>query len=475
MHIFLALCVIAVFSTNVQAEIRIPSIVGSNAVIQAGPRASIFGYATPLETISVIGSDGTSFSTRTDSTGLWKCFIGNRPRSYSKYSFSVSGSASSTVVISNVMFGDVWICSGQSNMQYSFATRKIKYPDYPESLETAEGKIRLFHQRWEDESQSPLLFNNGSKWFESDKHGVSRFSIVGYLFALHLNKELDIPIGIVGAYMGGTHIYQWFSPSHTDKQYCSYPGTFEKYNAQVAHLTNADITGVIWYQGESDRQNKIYDKLMYVLVSGWRKSWKKYLPFIYVQLPSFGKKDYTSVRELQRRAQSIPRAYMVTSIDCGSYTDIHPPDKEPIANRLAQKALGFVYKTHRVANDVQFVSAKRSGHEVCCKFYSNGEQFTVQGPSGFEIAGRDGVFFPAKYRTYGREWVILTSEVEIPAYVRYLWKAYPSPDIFDPSVGVNIRNRDGIPMSPFFGAIENTSVKYIQKNPYYRRLFYTYH
>ena len=437
----------------VYANIRLPEVLSSNMVLQQKSGVNIWGWADPGEKVLITTSwDGKKDSVVTDGNGKWKIIV-QTPGAGGPYSVSLKGN--NQINLENVMIGEVWVCSGQSNMEMNFYWG---LPQMNEDFEDANNSnIRFFHIP----KSTALLPQERSegRWEVSDSNNVKSFSAVAWYFGKRLQKELGVPIGLIHASWGGTPAEAW-TPAHviesvqdlkdaakrlgSSNHWPVQPGL--AYNSMIAPLTSFVIGGAIWYQGESNTGTaSTYHQLFSNMILGWRAQWKKDFPFLYVQLApySYGRRNEGALlREAQEKTLSVPKTGMVVTTDIGGdTTDIHPRNKRDVGYRLAGIALSDVYGKALDSKSIRFHEMKISGQKIILKF-TPGQQPVQKGRSvlGFQVAGKDQVFLEAIAQVVGNEIHVWHDLVTEPVAVRYAFS--------NTALG-NIAGKNGLPLAPF--------------------------
>jgi len=497
----LALCaIVAVSSTDCLANIRLPAIIGDNMVLQAGDRVRLWGWADPNEEIEIAVSwRNAQWPTQADETGKWQ-FTMNAPIVGGPYTITLKGK--NTVTLSNVMAGQVWVCSGQSNMEMAVsssanAQQEIAAAKYP--------KIRLFTVQ-KAVSDDPKDDCKG-RWVECSPETVPGFSAVGYFFGRKLYEELDQPIGLINTSWGGTPAEAWtskpvleenpnFEPILTRYKdaVAAYPQAMVKfkedsakwneaaakakaegkpepggrpwppfgpgnpnapaglYNGMIAPLIPYTIAGAIWYQGESNAGRAYqYRELFPAMIKCWWNDWGQGdFPFLFVQLANFmdtkeapGDSAWAELREAQTMTLDLPNTGMAVIIDIGDAKDIHPKNKQDVGKRLALWALANTYDKDVVYSGPLYRSMEKDGGRIVLHFDHCGGGLVARGGEplkGFAIAGEDRKFVWADARIEGDTVVVDSSEVANPMAVRYAWADNPVCNLF---------NKAGLPASPF--------------------------
>jgi sialate O-acetylesterase len=366
-----------------------------------------------------------------------------------------------TIELDDVLVGEVWICSGQSNMQWS-----IKQSADPEATAAAANhpRLRLFSvpRRGASEPQADVE----GAWAVCTPESAGDFSAVGYHFGRHLQDALDVPIGLIGSNYGGTPAEAWTSretlaASETLRPILDRPidaGNAQSptvlYNAMIAPLVPYGIRGAIWYQGESNAGRAWeYRTLFPAMIGDWRKSWGTELPFFFVQLAPFqpgraadypaGESDWAELREAQLYTmQTVSRTGMAVITDVGDAADIHPQQKEPVGRRLALAAQAVAYEMPvEPSGPIYRAMHIEDGRAVLEFSHLGGGLVAEGGPlKGFTACGPDHVFHPAVAEIDGDSVVVRSDAVSEIVAVRYGWADVPD---------VNLWNKAGLPASPF--------------------------
>ena len=383
------------------------------------------------------------------------------------------------ISLDNVLVGEVWICSGQSNMEWALrssmnAKEEVAAADHPQ--------IRLFNVPGHTTSPLPKEKGAGS-WQVCNPKSATGFSAVGYFFGRRLQKDLDVPVGLIGSNWGGTRIEPWTTLagfesvpelSKIANQVKNYKADTKVgggspsaiYNSMVHPLAPFAMRGGIWYQGESNGGEGVtYYHKKHALVNGWRKVFQnKDLAFYWVQLANFRKENenpaggdgWAKIREAQTQALDIPGTGMAVITDIGAANDIHPRNKQDVGWRLAQWALHQTYgKKNVVPAGPLFKSQKVEGDSIRLTFNYVGKGLMVGKKTGLEptmevkagklshfaIAGEDKKWFWAEATIDGETVVVKSSDVPKPVAVRYGYTMNPAK--------ANLYNKEGVPASPF--------------------------
>ncbi len=449
------------FTLSLSAEIKLPSIFGDNMVLQQQTNAAIWGKATPNSTISVRASwNNRSVTTRADSEGRWKLKV---PTPAAGGPYTVIISDGKPVTLRNVMIGEVWVCSGQSNMEMPMkGYRNQPITGSNEFIATsANNSIRLITVP-RVTSLTPLDDFNGS-WKTCEPGNVAEFSATAYFFGLMLNNALNVPVGLICTSWGGTRIEPWISEDgHKNFDWVKLPDKTQKpdnlsaqtptvlFNAMINPLVGYGIRGAIWYQGESNRNEPVqYQKLMPGLADNWRSVWDiGVFPLYYVQIAPF---DYgptglnsAFLREAQLKAvKDGTNMGMACIMDTGEKDNIHPADKKAAGDRLAYLALAKTYGMQGFACEGPLLKEMAvEGPLVKLTFDNAPNGLTSFGKelSNFEVAGANKRFYPATAFITNSGVTLFSPVVNEPAAVRYAFKDFVIGDLF---------NIEGLPASSF--------------------------
>jgi sialate O-acetylesterase len=453
---------IAIFSFVAQAEVRLPSIVGSNMVMQRDQPVPIWGWDEPGTEVSVTLAD-TKTTAKADDSGKW---IAELPAFSAGGPYEMLVVGSSEVKLDNLLFGDVWFCSGQSNMEWRVsqslnAEAEIAGADFPRIRH-----IKIPHRP----STKPESDVPSDGWMECQSETVAGFTGVGYFFARHLQDALNVPIGLIGCNWGGTRIEPWTPPigfqkvpalsditdklddypSVNDEGAINHQSPLALYNGMVSPIVPFAIRGVIWYQGEANRHDgMLYYEKMKALIEGWRQVWQRYdLPFHFVQLAPYRYDNspllLPAIWEAQVAALSVPNTGMAVTLDIGNLDDIHPKNKQEVGRRLALSVLARNYnRTELVYSGPLYRSMRVEGNAIRITFDHVGGGLVARDGeplNWFTIAGDDKVFVEALAEIDGDAIVISSAEVENPVAVRFAWHQEAEP---------NLANKDGLPASAF--------------------------
>ncbi|MFC4097327.1 sialate O-acetylesterase [Euzebyella saccharophila] len=439
------------------AKITLPNIFGDHMVLQRNESAKIWGWAQTGEELTVTTSwDGKKYKVKTPITAVWEVFV-NTPEAGGPFNITIEG-FENEIVLNDVLIGEVWLCSGQSNMQWTATTNagidnaeeEIKKADYP--------NIRFFtvERRTAEFPQDDLP----GTWEVCSPETMKDFSAVAYFFARRIQGEMNIPIGLVNNAWGGSPAEVWATRSvfeeNEDLKKDAYslketpwsPVTPSYlYNGMVHALTGFKIAGTIWYQGESNvSRHGNYTKLFSKTVGSWRKAWGYEFPFYFVQIAPY-KYDTPEVgaylRNSQRIAQKvIPNSGMVVVSDIATINDIHPPNKQDVGLRLANLALKETYKKYEgEVHGPLYKSHKVDGKKVEVHFdHADGLMAKGKTITHFELAAGDGKWYPAKAKIKDDRIILTSKKVAEPVKVRFGWSNTAEPNLF---------NEAGLPASAF--------------------------
>jgi sialate O-acetylesterase len=452
---------ISVPGAAAQDATKLPSFLTSHMVLQRDVSNRIWGWDKPGTVVTVsVGPDSRQAAAAAD--GAWSVQLPPM-RAGGPIEINIQGTTS--IKLEDVLIGDVWMCSGQSNMEWSVAQSANAQEEI-----AAGNQPRIRHCKFQhvpsDKPQSDVATGG---WKVASPETIGEFTAVGYYFAKNLQAEIDVPIGLIGCNWGGTRIEPWTPPigfqqvpalKEIADKLEQFPTKNEKgeinvgspmaiYNGMVHPLLPATIKGVIWYQGESNvGEGMLYHEKMKALIGGWRTVWNNPdLPFYYVQLAPFRYGDPNGLPELweaQTASLSIPSSGMAVTTDIGNVADIHPANKQDVGRRLALWALVQTYgRTQFVSSGPLFASAAVDGSRIRIRFHYAGAGLQTrdgQAPTGFEIAGADGAFVPADAAIEADSIVVSSASIAAPAKVRFAWNQEANPNLMNPA---------GLPAVPF--------------------------
>ncbi|MCE4566717.1 sialate O-acetylesterase [Maribellus sp. CM-23] len=458
---FIAIAIVLCLSPVwVMADIKLPSIFGDNMVLQQQANAAIWGEATPNKTVTVVTSwNKKSYSTKANKNGQWELAI-QTPVAGGPYSLTISDGKK--ITLNDILIGEVWICSGQSNMQMPMKGYWNEPVDGSnKAIATSTNKaIRLFTVDMVKSLEPQADFRG--EWTPCTPENVAEFSAVGYFFAEMIQQTLDVPIGIICSSWGGTRIEPWISENELKRfDWVSLPDKKEKgelspqtptvlFNAMIAPMVGYTIQGALWYQGESNKDEpKQYEELMNGLIQDWRKAWGigdfsfffvQIAPFIY---PGQGLNS-AFLREAQLKASTAtPNTGLASTMDIGESNSVHPANKKLVGERLAFLALSKTYdqKGFGYSGPV-FNEMIVDGQVAKLTFDHTGNGLTSFGKKlvNFKIAGENKHFVPAEAFIKGSEVILFSPKVEKPVAVRYAFEDFVVGELY---------NTQGLPASSF--------------------------
>ena len=456
------LIIISLFTINLIASqnLKLPSIFNDNMVLQQDSNVSIWGWSKSKSSISITLSwNEKILITESDDNGKWIINI-KTPKSGKSHKISIK-SGNQRVVMSNILMGEVWLASGQSNMQMNLnGYRNEPILGANDAIANSNNsEIRFFTV--ERNTSETKMENLEGNWSISNPENSPSFSAVAYSFAKHLNTVLDVPVAIIHSSWGGTPAEAW-----TDSQ--SLNTDFEKgviknhrgrasdepsslYNAMINPLINFRIKGAIWYQGESNvSRASNYAKLKNSMIEGWRRAWNQgSFPFYFVQISPYtydgnDKSSSAFLREAQLNTMfNTSNTGMAVSLDVGDENSIHPPRKFILGKRLAYWALNKDYGLSTVEfSGPVFKSLEIKENKVLIEFdyAKNGLYCPDEEINNFELASEDKVFYPANAKIIRNQLEVRSDDVKNPVHVRYGWKNYLKGNLF---------NTKGLPASSF--------------------------
>jgi hypothetical protein len=479
-------------------DLRLPALFSDHMVVQNNAYVPVWGWAEPGDEITVTLADQTA-ATTTVSDGTWRVRLNRMKTTTEPQKLVVKGRTS--VTVNDVLIGEVWLASGQSNMAFKF--NRGEYP----AEETAAANlphVRMFTVK-QNSSRTPVNDCEGS-WVVSTPESVQEFSAVAYYFGRDLHQKLHTPVGMINASWGGTDIAAWtsepaqaavpalkakldewltqdkaFDPvkakSNLDQRNARWklavakakeanagklpakpraetnPATHQNhpanlFNGMIAPLVPYAIRGAIWYQGEHNcatvEKGELYATQLPLLIKNWREQWRSNLAFAWVQLPGFERSPYRPlVCEAMLKALSVPNTGMAITVDVGEAKDNHPKNKKAVGERLSLWARARVYRQKVPAYSGPLPAGHEvKGSDVTLKFDHAQTGLKAHGDklTGFQIAGADKQWKPAQARIVGRTVLVSSPDVQEPVAVRYGWAPIPDGNLF---------NAAGLPASPF--------------------------
>jgi sialate O-acetylesterase len=455
----IALCFITI--PHSYAKVKLPAIVASNMILQRNTTVKLWGWADANEAIYVkLSWTNVTLNIEANNEGYWETTVKTN-NSKTPKEITIT-SIDSHIVLNNILFGEVWLCSGQSNM---FQPLK-GYPAQPTFegstaiLNAKNANLRLFTVDNTSSKTKLSDLKTNTSWQVASPETAANFSAIGYFFGEKLQNVLDVPVGIIHSSWGGSKIEAWMSeecflenaetPLRIPKNSNRIQHTPNiLYNAMIHPLTSYKIKGVLWYQGESNRLSpKAYKTLFPSMVKDWRTRWNiGDFPFYYVQIAPFlyaGNERYDTFentaffREAQLECLAlIPNSGMAITLDAGHPDFIHPPQKKEIAYRLLYNALHKTYGYSTIDCATPIFKSKQNKDKGLLLFFENAEDglYTYGTLKDFEIAGKDRIFYPAKAKIVDRRTLYVKSEaVPRPVAVRYAWKNWVKGSLFTTSL-----------------------------------------
>jgi sialate O-acetylesterase len=452
----------------VHAEIKLPAIFSDNMLLQQNAKVNIWGKADANKTVSIKTSwSKKALKTTSDYNGNWKVSI-TTPKADGKPQ-TITFSDGKSLRLKNLILGELWLCSGQSNMEMpmkGFKNQPVEGANM-DILRSTNPNLRLFTVKRNStiEAQTDVT----GTWQEATPETVKEFSAIGYYFGRLLNETLNVPVGLVLSAWGGSSVEAWMSEdmlrafpqvnipkSDADiKEKNRTPTTL--YQAMIHPIVGMTLKGVIWYQGESNYDRaETYTNMFSTMINGWRKNWAQAdtIPFYYCQIAPFDYSAFTEkgkepnnsayLREAQLKAETvIPKTGMAVLLDLGLKDGIHPAKKQIPAERLALLALvktygikgveaeSPLYKEIEIKNDTVIVSFERAQMWITAKNFES---------KLFTVAGEDKVFHPAKAWIVRSKMYVKSEAVKNPMAVRYAFENYVEGDLF---------SNEGLPVSSF--------------------------
>lgn len=449
------------------AAIVLPKVLGSNMVLQQQSEVNLWGKADANAKVTVeVSWSGDKVQTHSDAEGRWTVKVATPAASFDPQTITISDGESLT--LENILIGDVWVCSGQSNMEMpvkGFGNQPVENSlEYIMRGGEEASRIRMFTVQRSRSYDKDMEDCAGGEWQCASPESVANFSATAYFFAYNLTRAVNIPVGVIATDWGGTRVESWMPLSALKD--CVTEEQFEQkhkihdikpselYCAMIAPIRNFTARGFLWYQGEANLGDiDHYDTMMARMVEQWRSDWgdeDNSMPFYYAQIAPYvygGSNDiaYPLFVETQVRAMNkIPNSGMAGTTDIGAEYCIHPAQKFEVGERLAALALMQTYgqsgfepraprmESYEIRDGKVTVRMSRAGLGLTPWY---GEQI-----KGFEIAGADRVFHKAKASISGNSVTVWSDEVAEPVAVRYAFRNY---------IECNLHNMFGIPAVPF--------------------------
>lgn len=463
MRKFLILFIGLMAAWSVSAKVDLPEIVGDNMVLQQNAVVNLWGWSDPRAAVKIEASWGERSAVKSGDDGRWTAQLKTPAGGYTPQQITIT--SGDKVTLNNILIGEVWFASGQSNMDMPLGGYWNGLIEGANEVIACAGSQRgsiRFLKVSNQQSEQPLE-RAGGKWNEFGPATAPRCSATSYFFASMLNAALDVPVGVIDSSWGGSPVESWIDRAtlegYSDIDLSSkaiadrpdYARPMVMYNAMVRPVTDYTVKGFIWYQGESNiGRHADYGGRMADMVALWRKAWgSQDMPFYFVEIAPFGYGHNLAafLREAQCRAQElIPNSGMVCTNDLVEPCEtgnIHPKNKRDVGHRLAFWALNKSYGMPSVAcESMRYKSMEAKDGKIYLRFDHTGNGFgRVYDIQGFEICGPDRVFHPARVEPESNVRLIVSSpEVAEPVSVRYCFRDF---------MPGNMINTSGLPLIPF--------------------------
>ncbi len=461
-----------VFASTTRAELKLAALFSDHAVLQADMPVPVWGWAEAGQRVVVRISGGEDVIATAGADRKWIVRLPAMHASAKPVELTVTA-ADQTLKRTDILIGEVWLGSGQSNMAFTLARSDHAKEDIAAANQPS---IRLFQVG--RRASANAVDDVSGHWVVCSPESVKTFSAVLYHFGREINDQLKVPVGLIHSSWGGTPIQAWMPreafPSaeaiESDRKriMAAYPSTTQPtprasahleptylYNGMIAPLIPYAMRGATWYQGENNvHQGDVsdYAAMMKSMVASWRGRWDEgEFPFIFVQIAPFGKyrspqrESLPEMWEQQTAALSmIPESAIAPTGDVGNVNDIHPTNKRDVGHRLALIALGMTYKRPGVVyQSPTYKSHTIEGGSIRVRFIGVGSGLTTSDgkpPALFEIAGEDGIFHPAEAKIDGGDVVVIGHDVPDPKAARFAWSPVAVP---------NLINKEGLPAVAF--------------------------
>lgn len=493
--IVIVLAALVALAIPLRADVTLPALLADHMVVQRGLPVHVWGMAAPHEAVTVSFRSETKSATA-DDDGRWSVYL-SPSEAGGPFQLTIKGT--NTIAVNDILVGDVWVASGQSNMEFPM----LELTNAQAEIAAAQNpKIRLFMVKHKP-ADYPLENVESKGWAACTPETVADTSAVAYFFARHLQQKLGVPIGLVESFWGGTAAESWTSlhglaadaslmpvfaeraktvdtesttvlqQQREEREYQQAveqakadgkPLPWRKwhpdfaawapaalYNGMIAPLTPFAIRGVIWYQGEANSgpRASLYARLFQTMIRDWRNAWGEGdFPFLFVQIANWNTSPealWPEVRNAQRQALVLKNTGMAVTIDVGEPDNLHPKNKQDVGLRLALAARAISYGEKIEWSGPLYRQVTQEDHALRVWFdHANG--LTAKGagvPSqvtGFEVAGADGKYSAADAKIEGESVIVSSAAVQKPISVRYAWAASPNCNLF---------NKEGLPASPF--------------------------
>lgn len=495
----LALAFLTLGALASAADLRLPAVFSDHMVLQRDKAVAVWGWADAAEEVTIEFA-GQKKAAKADASGQWSLRLDPLTASAESRKLTATGKDGRKAEVSDVLVGDVWLGSGQSNMAMTVNRAK----DF-EQEKTAATFPLIRHFKEESAGAATAQTQSKGKWLACTPDNVGAFSATLYFFGREIHREIGVPIGLINTSVGGTPIEAWIAPEvqetkpelsaalkaqsaalpkiDPEKAKADYAVELKKFkaakakavaegtkaprpprnatevserkgsygqlfNGKVAPLVPYTLKGMLWYQGEansSDTRAPLYVHQLSALVTDWRARWGEELPFAWVQLPNFSRpgEGWPLMRESMLKTLSLPKTGMAVTIDIGEAKDIHPKNKQEVGRRLSLWALGNVYgrKVAAASGPLPAGDEIKGAEVVVTLTHAEGLKTRDGAPvKGFQLAGTDKQWKPATARIDGAKLVVTSAEVAAPVALRYAWLDFPE---------TNLVNSADLPASPF--------------------------
>jgi len=495
----LALAFLTLGALASAAELRLPAVFSDHMVLQRDKAVVVWGWADAAEEVTIEFA-GQKKAAKADASGQWSLRLDPLTASAESRRLTATGKDGRKAEVSDVLVGDVWLGSGQSNMAMTVNRAK----DF-EQEKTASTFPLIRHFKEESAGAATAQTQSKGKWLACTPDNVGAFSATLYFFGREIHREVGVPVGLINTSVGGTPIESWIAPEvqktkpelsaalkaqsaalpkiDPEKAKADYAVELKKFkaakakavaegtkaprpprnaaevserkgsygqlfNGKVAPLVPYTLKGMLWYQGEansSDTRAPLYVHQLSALVTDWRARWGEELPFAWVQLPNFSRpgEGWPLMRESMLKTLSLPKTGMAVTIDIGEAKDIHPKNKQEVGRRLSLWALGNVYgrKVAAASGPLPAGHEIKGAEVVVTLTHAEGLKTRDGAPvKGFQLAGTDKQWKPAAARIDGAKLVVTSAEVVAPVALRYAWLDFPE---------TNLVNSADLPASPF--------------------------
>ena len=455
------LILLSLFSISAHAKILLPQILSSNMVLQRDKPINIWGFASPDEKIEV-NFAGQKKQAITDKNGNWSVLLSPLKTSAQPQKMTILGT--NKIELTNILVGEVWLCSGQSNMEYQMRKlAKIPKPKNEEigfpsdEVEKAKNQqIRIFLVNRKQLAKPDSIHKS---WAVAEDSALRAFSAVGYFFAKEIQEKLGIPVGMISSAVSGSAIEPWVSPEafaqeayFKNQKVSNDPGKF--YTPMIEPLTKFKVRGFLWYQGETNcflNETISYSYKLKTLVNLWRKAWGEQLPFYYVQIAPY---DYSKQKsdkvvltpdtepnfwEAQQQVLRLPNTGIIATSDLNDNgADLHPTYKWEVGRRLALLALGKTYN-QKIDFSGPLYKAVAFKNNFATLDFDYLKPIAGNTITGFTIAGSDGRFVVAEANIKEGKVIVSSKEIPNPKAVRYNWTENPTGNLYS----------NGLPALPF--------------------------